>query len=103
MNRVEATRELRRRTEASVNEKVTHVALPVEVAQALLSVLAPEGEVSVGDRVSIPDDKDGTETGVVVALAPGGFRVRPETGEFADSFSGLWYGTAEVSLLDGEG
>lgn len=103
MNRVEATRELRRKTEEAVNEKVTHVALTVEVAQALLAVLVPEDEVAVGDRVSIPDDEDGTGTGIIVGLANAGFRVRPETGPFAGSLSGLWYHANEISLLDGEG
>lgn len=103
MNRVEATRELRRRTEASVNEKVTHVALTVELAQAILAVLAPEDQIVVGDRVTIPDDEDGTETGTVLAVARAGYTVRPDKGLYNNTEAGLWYHSNEISLLGGEG
>lgn len=71
----------------------------LEALEWALKKLEAEG-IGAGDRVTIPDDVDSYETGVVVSITQGGYLVRPDTGHFSGSLAGLWYSTKEVTLAD---
>lgn len=61
-------------------------------------------EISVGDRVKLyiyPDEEsDQPEQGTVIGYAGGGYLVRPSTGMYAGTNTGLWYSNKHVTLVD---
>ena len=62
-------------------------------------------EISVGDRVKLyifedEDDPDQPEQGTVIGHAGGGYLIRPSTGEYSGTKTGLWYAKDHVTLLD---
>lgn len=104
---------LRAKTEDAEREGVTHVSLDVATAREVLDYLAKlEGRncgdargISVNDRVSLyvdPDeDSDQPKTGSVLGFTPGGYLIKPDTGDYKDTTSGLWYSSDDVTKVEG--
>jgi hypothetical protein len=102
---------------AARDEEVTHVAVPVEDAAALLDYIeelerlrGDQNGIALGDRVGLyvypdPEGEEGhqPETGVVVKYVDGGYLIKPDTGEYKDTKTGLWYASDHVTKIEGEG
>lgn len=75
----------------------------LEALQWALVKLEAEG-IGVGDRVKLyvyPDeDSEQAEQGTVIGNAAGGYLIRPSTGEYSGTLTGLWYAKDHVTLLD---
>lgn len=105
---------LKAKTEDAEREGVTHVALTVETAREVLDYIAKlKGRncgdargISVGDAVSLyvyeEEESDQAETGTVLGFTPGGYLIKPDTGDYKDTTTGLWYATEHVTKVEGE-
>lgn len=75
----------------------------LEALEWALVKLEAEG-IGVGDRVKLyvyPDeDSKQAEQGTVIGHAGGGYLIRPSTGEYSGTLTGLWYSKDQVTLLD---
>lgn len=80
----------------------------LEALEWALRKLEAEGEIGIGDRVrlAVVDDPDGEEghqpeEGTVLGrTGSGDWLIRPMTGEYSGTLTGLWYSKDNVELLD---
>lgn len=105
---------LRAKTEDAEREGVTHVSLTAETAREVLAYIEKlEGRkcgdargISVGDAVTLhvypdPTGEEGhqPESGTVLHYTPGGYLIKPDTGTYKNTTTGLWYASDHVTKV----
>lgn len=85
-----------------------HVTLSLAALQTLIDWIEEtrsKNEYLFGERVKLalldPEDDSEPETGRIIGFADGGgFLIRPDTGEYSDTETGLWYARGNVSKME---
>jgi hypothetical protein len=61
-------------------------------------------EIGVGDLVKLyvyeDEESDQPEEGRVIGYAAGGYLIRPSSGKYSGTMTGLWYAKGHVTLVD---
>jgi hypothetical protein len=94
-------RDIRNNVKAEKKDKYDTLEVQIGQLEKLMTTLESmdgllSGQIIIGERVRLdtldPEDENEAEFGTVIGFADGGaFLIRPETGEYSDTETGLWY------------